>query len=148
MKTVMNSYPFGLSKFPVRTIIIVVLIAITFPVSCSLLGIEHFFERGKVADNGQYVPKRPNYKLKDKQNFSIPDDLDTCGIYKLQNPIPHKNAKNVKNKHFIKFFLAGRLKKNSGQPFLEIKICRGLNLRGLTEIFNKGIDSVPGRFFV
>jgi hypothetical protein len=92
----------------IRTNIIVVLITTTFLGSCSVLGIEHFFERGKVNDNGQYVPKRPNYRLKDKKNFSIPDNLDTCGIYKLQTTIADKKVKNDKNKHFIKFFSTGR----------------------------------------
>ncbi|HPE41370.1 MAG TPA: hypothetical protein PLI77_09825 [Bacteroidales bacterium] len=50
--------------------------------SCSLIGIEHWFEAGKTDANGQYVPKRERYKLKDKPNNNIPINLDTVNIYK------------------------------------------------------------------
>lgn len=44
--------------------------------SCSI------FERGYTDHNGQYVPKRPNFKLKDKQG-NITKNIDTNAVYKM-----------------------------------------------------------------
>lgn len=41
------------------------------------------FQRGYVDEQGHYVPKNPNFKLKDKAGFKLPDELDTLSIYKL-----------------------------------------------------------------
>ncbi len=45
--------------------------------SCNVL------EKGFRNDKGQYVPKKPNFKLKNKLNNNIPGNLDTENIYRL-----------------------------------------------------------------
>ena len=40
-------------------------------------------DKGFKDANGQYVPKKPNFKLKDKPNNIIPSNLDTVNIYRL-----------------------------------------------------------------
>ena len=41
------------------------------------------FDKGFTNHNGQYVPKKPNFKLEDKPNNIIPSNLDTVNIYRL-----------------------------------------------------------------
>jgi len=41
------------------------------------------FDKGFTNHNGQYVPKNPNFKLKDKPNNNIPSNLDTSNVYRL-----------------------------------------------------------------
>ena len=41
------------------------------------------FDKGFTDTNGQYVPKKPNFKLKDKPNNNIPINLDVENIYRL-----------------------------------------------------------------
>jgi len=62
-----------------KVFVLIILVSFT---SCSLIGIEHWFESGKVDANGQYVPKRARFKLKDKPSNVIPANLDTINIYK------------------------------------------------------------------
>lgn len=85
--------------------------------SCSLIGIDVLFERGYVNENGQYVPKKDNFKLKDKQNNIILDNLDTINIYQLDkryyNGIIHPDANDIysesnKVKEYLIFFSNGR----------------------------------------
>ena len=45
--------------------------------SCSI------FEKGYYNEYNEYVPKHPNFKLKDKANNIIPTNLDTINIYRL-----------------------------------------------------------------
>jgi len=67
---------------PVKIKLVIAFFLISFT-SCSLIGIDHWFESGKEDENGQYVPKRERFKLKDKPNNIIPANLDTINIYKL-----------------------------------------------------------------
>jgi len=46
-------------------------------ISCSI------FEKGYDDKYNQYVPKHPNFKLKNKSNNIIPTNLDTINIYRL-----------------------------------------------------------------
>ncbi len=50
--------------------------------SCALIGIDHWFDSGKIDQNGQYVPKEEKFKLKDKPNHIIPTNLDILNIYR------------------------------------------------------------------
>ena len=65
----------------IKNIVFVLFLLMSFT-SCSLIGIEHWFESGKIDTNGQYVPKRERFRLKDKPNNNIPANLDTVNIYK------------------------------------------------------------------
>ncbi|MGB0869164.1 MAG: hypothetical protein ACPGSD_06180 [Flavobacteriales bacterium] len=78
--------------------------------SCFLL------ERGKVDVNGQYVPKRERFKLKDKIGV-FPLHLDTVNIYKLEKSYydnvliyPDTNSKEGFNSidSYEKFYGKGR----------------------------------------
>ena len=51
--------------------------------SCGLIGIDSFFESGYFNEEHRYVPKHPNYRLKDKKGFIFPSNLDTNHVYKL-----------------------------------------------------------------
>ena len=62
-------------------IVLVVLFGVLMN-SCSLLGLDSFLDRGYYNDEGKYVPKYPNYKLKDKKGFVFPENLDTNHVYK------------------------------------------------------------------
>lgn len=52
--------------------------------SCSLLGVEHIFEKGYTNEHGQYVPKRDRFQLKKHAGGGIPENLDTVNIYRLR----------------------------------------------------------------
>jgi len=65
----------------IKKIVFVLIFLMSFN-SCSLIGIEHWFESGTTDTNGQYVPKRERFKLKDKPNNIIPANLDLVNIYK------------------------------------------------------------------
>ena len=98
----------------------IVLLAISMS-SCSLIGIDHWFEFGKIDENGQYVPKHERFKFKDKPNHVIPSVLDTINIYKLVEahrkgymvyPINTYSQESYlwlkKNVSYIKFYTNGR----------------------------------------
>ena len=80
--------------------------------SCSLLGIDYFFERGKINSQGQYVPKKPKYKLKDKKGNVMTGDLIPTGVFKLTRPTVtvamHPAEAAQTKRHYIKFFPSGR----------------------------------------
>jgi hypothetical protein len=59
----------------IRNIVFIILISFTF-VSCSVL------QNGYTNEYGQYVPKIPRFKLKDKQGV-FPELLDTTNIYRM-----------------------------------------------------------------
>jgi hypothetical protein len=75
-------------------------------------------EKGYRNDNGQYVPKKPNFKLKDKPNNNIPSSLDTENIYRLykmyyQDELEYPSSKNRysglnKLLNYKKFYSNGR----------------------------------------
>ncbi len=48
---------------------------------CAALGIDTFLDRGHYDEHGQYVPKRPRFKLKNKKNNIFPLYLDTINVY-------------------------------------------------------------------
>jgi len=73
-----------------------------------LLSSCYVFEKGYTNDNGQYVPKNPNFKLKDKPNNIIPNNLDTEDIYRLAKIYdsgkliyPKKNLTTVEQNSFL-----------------------------------------------
>lgn len=69
---------------------VVVIILCLFFEACAVL------ESGFIDRNGQYVPKRPKYKLKGKQGNVI-FDIDTSSIYKLIGMYDHGNLIFPKN---------------------------------------------------
>ncbi len=83
-----------------------------------MLGINGLFEKGYRNDNGQYVPKNPNFKLKDKPNNHIPSNLDFVNIYRLyqryyQGKLEYPSLENRysglnKILSYIKFYPNGR----------------------------------------
>ncbi len=100
--------------------VFVILILISFT-SCSLIGIDHWFELGKDDENGQYVPKHDRFKFKDKPNNVFPPILDTINIYKLMEayrkdymvyPINTYSQESYpwlkRNVSYIKFYSNGR----------------------------------------
>jgi len=88
--------------------ILISFLTLTF-ISCSLLKIEKLFERGKTADNGQYVPKKERFRLKDKNGHIFPVKLDTSNIYKLVAIQDYNSNKGFeKTQQYIKFFKNGR----------------------------------------
>jgi hypothetical protein len=75
------------------------------------------FERGYVDDNNQYRPKKPNYRLKDKQGHLAPNQLDTANIYRLKKsffrgrksyPLKNPDSPLFDVSVFIKFYSKGR----------------------------------------
>lgn len=75
------------------------------------------FEKGYRNDNGQYVPKNPNFKLKDKPNNVIPSNLDVENIYKHYqsyyqgkiHPSPDDKYSRLNEiTNYIKFYPNGR----------------------------------------
>ncbi|MCF6348452.1 MAG: hypothetical protein L3J20_09160 [Flavobacteriaceae bacterium] len=98
-------------------IIFIALIPLLIISSCNLLGINGLFEKGYRNDNGQYVPKNPNFKLKDKPNNVIPSNLDFVNIYRLHqryyqgkiHPSPDdKNSRLNSLINYKKFYSNGR----------------------------------------
>lgn len=93
--------------------------------SCGLLGIHDFLDSGYVNDEWKYVPKRPNFRLKDKNGFILPANLDTTHIYRLverynfgdkifPKTIPEKivsDNETLDFLHYYKFFPKGRVLK-------------------------------------
>lgn len=76
-----------------------------------------FLEKGYDDANGQYIPKRPRFKLKDKPGNIIPLNLDTNNIYKVyeryeRNKI-HPSLEDTssglnKVTSYVKFYSKGR----------------------------------------
>ena len=91
--------------------------------SCGLLGIHDFLDSGYVNDEWKYVPKRPNFRLKDKNGFILPANLDTTHIYRLverynfgdkifPKTLPEKIVSvndSLDFIHYYKFFPKGRV---------------------------------------
>jgi len=101
-----------------RKLVIVFFITVLLT-SCGLLGIHDFFDSGYVNEHNQYVPKQPNFKLKDKRNNQIPTQLDTINLYRLVKkyqggievyPNDKYNDISVENQGlwYIKFYPNGR----------------------------------------
>ncbi len=74
-------------------------------------------EKGYRNDKGQYVPKKPNFKLKDKPNNNIPNNLDTVNLYKHYqsyyqdkiHPSPDDKYSRLNEiTNYIKFYPNGR----------------------------------------
>jgi hypothetical protein len=77
--------------------------------SCAALGFYDdggLLNRGKSASYGQYVPKKPNYKLKDKKNHVFIERLDTINVYRYNSHSEHYPQHDFI--HYIKFYPAGR----------------------------------------
>jgi hypothetical protein len=88
-----------------KTAIILTLFALT---SCGAIGFYNdggLLNRGKRNEYGQYVPKKPKYKLRDKKNNIIPENLDTTNIYRRSVSTDREKYNYI---HFIKFYPAGR----------------------------------------
>jgi len=94
----------------IRIVLLAIFLSIILS-SCNVL------EKGYRNDNGQYVPKNPNFKLKDKPNNVIPSNLDTENIYRLNqryyqgkiHPSPDdKNSSLNKLINYKKFYSNGR----------------------------------------
>ena len=88
-----------------KTAIILSLFALT---SCAAIGFYDdggLLNRGKRNEYGQYVPKKPKYKLKDKKNNIIPENLDTMNIYRRYVYTQREKYDYI---HFIKFYPTGR----------------------------------------
>jgi hypothetical protein len=89
-------------------------VCLMFFSSCSFLG---FYRPGGLLDlgydneYGQYVPKRPKYKLKDKKRHILLENLDTINIYRRNYYSEYTHTDVIR---FIKFYPEGR--------FLEIVI--------------------------
>jgi hypothetical protein len=75
------------------------------------------FEIGYNNENGQYVPRKPNFKLKDKENNNIPNRLDTINIYrrtqsyyqgKIEPLLDDKYSQLNKIIIYMKFYSNGR----------------------------------------
>ena len=99
--------------------IVIVFFITVLLTSCGLLGIDVFFDRGYVNEHNQYVPKVPNFKLKDKPKNRIPTQLDTVNLYRLAKEyhggvevysIDNYNdiIDNNKGLSYIKFYPNGR----------------------------------------
>jgi len=87
----------------------VLIILISFS-SCSLIGIDYWFELGEHDENGQYVPKRARFKLKDKPNNIIPATLDTLDIYKLVEMYDNGHMVYPTNNYYTDNYSYTRLK--------------------------------------
>jgi len=93
----------------VKSISFLILFSLFFG-SCAL------FQMGYIDENEQYVPKRPDFSLKDKKNNNVPADLDTVNIYRLSQRFengaqiyPTGNGGYLKDIiSFIKFYSNGR----------------------------------------
>ena len=73
-------------------------------------------QKGYTDTNGQYVPKKPNFKLKDKPNHDL-GNLDTINIYKhyqsyyqgKRHPSPDDEYSRLnKIVNYLKFYQKGR----------------------------------------
>lgn len=73
----------------IRNIVFIILISFTF-VSCSVL------QNGYTNEYGEYVPKIPRFKLKDKQGV-FPELLDTTNIYRMVEMYDDGNLVYPKN---------------------------------------------------
>ena len=85
-----------------------VILSVLVFTSCGILGFYDdggLLNRGKRNEYGQYLPKKPKYKLKDKDNNILPQNLDTTNIYRR-----YVNLENLDDYiHFLKFYPTGRL---------------------------------------
>ncbi|WP_196890509.1 hypothetical protein [Aureivirga marina] len=88
----------------------------TILVLCLFFGACTILDKGFINHNGQYVPKNPNFKLKNKQGNMV-GDIDTLAIYKMVEMYnngkliyPLNNSENELNSvsNFIKFYNNGR----------------------------------------
>ena len=70
---------------------------------CSILDL------GYTNENGQYVPKRPHFRLKNKR-IRFPEGLDTVGVYQLlADPSGFQEKKGSKYSLYLLFYPNGRL---------------------------------------
>jgi hypothetical protein len=79
---------------------------------CAALGLDAFFDSGYYNKYGQYVPKRPKFRLKNKKNNVIPNNLDTvnayCSYFEFEYPTRNKIGSITKGKTYYKFYPNGR----------------------------------------
>jgi hypothetical protein len=82
---------------------------LVFLSSCGILGFYNdggILNRGVRTSYGQYVPKKPNYKLKDRKNHVFIENLDTVNVYRYRFYFEHQPQYEFI--HYIKFYPAGR----------------------------------------
>jgi|BioPla2DNA2_1021312.scaffolds.fasta_scaffold19166_5 hypothetical protein len=88
----------------IRNIVFIILISFAF-VSCSVL------QNGYTNEYGQYVPKIPRFKLKDKQGV-FPELLDTTCVYRMVEMYLNGQKEdlnlNKTNELYLKFYSKGR----------------------------------------
>jgi len=92
--------------------------------SCSLLGVEHIFEKGYTNEHGQYVPKRDRFQFKQYDGGTIPENLDTVNVYRLETmyfdqvkmyPLEQEEIQNNawgelnRQQMFMRFYPGGRV---------------------------------------
>jgi hypothetical protein len=65
------------------------------------------WDSGHIVD-GHYVPKKPNYKFKDKENNIVPPNLDTVNVYREVATYSGENLTDMKYSYFLKFYPKGR----------------------------------------
>jgi hypothetical protein len=78
-------------------------------VSCGFLGLYNDgarFAKGYENEYGQYVPKKPNFTLKDKKGHVTPANLDTVHVYRYE--MGDEYEPRHRSIHFVRFFSAGR----------------------------------------
>jgi hypothetical protein len=77
---------------------------------CFVFGTCAILQRGYTNQYGHYVPKRPNFKLKNKLGI-FPKMLDTNNVYKLierSTDGQKENSSNYINDIYLKFYPNGR----------------------------------------
>jgi hypothetical protein len=78
---------------------------VIFFCSCSL-GL--VWDSGHMVD-GHYVPKKPNYKLKNKPGNIVPSNLDTVNVYRKIATYSGGILKDMGKLSFLRFYPNGRL---------------------------------------
>lgn len=113
---------------------------VTLLLICIFLSSCSIFEKGYKNKYGRYVPKRSNYKLKDKRGHVLPKNLDINNIYKLKNSFYNgsetypegENTSYNNGSHYIKFYPNGRC--------LDISIYNASNLSQKRELRKSDLD--------
>ncbi len=76
---------------------------VIFLCSCSPV-----WDSGHIVD-GHYVPKKPNYKFKDKLDNIIPSNLDTVNVYRKVATYSDGVLNNMEKSFYLKFYPEGRV---------------------------------------
>ena len=87
-------------------------VAVLLP-ACSALNLDmpgRPLNKGYIDNELGYVPKRPNYRLKDKKEGVFPADLDTVGIYRRVSSLIDgaEPAWDKYREYYLKFYPDGR----------------------------------------